>query len=489
MRAQQVHSHPLSDKHVLQQVLLELGRHAPVDALGEAIPWLDSLIGNPDLGLQERARLLFALDEACQAPARNCVELYLAACHGEQGERRKLWALSQGFWAMLLDAYGDLLITLAAERELSERSLLVNLAVRAIRAGAQRAKWDAFRHGPIDDAVWARLNLAYRLAARHRLQREPVRLRPDREAQTTVEREYLRAMALHSLSPDQLDADRLELAARLVHYVLPRLELTTAPGMATQYWVDLGHALPPARLMHMPQQVSAALFFSGVSATTALQELLELVSAGNVPAGFMLQHEHGSASLFSVLSHMLRRWSNDAPLRRYRRHPMPGRLLVATGLESFMSRLGGEELPAGGLRDWSSRDASTHGVGAEAPAGDIDEVKLGMLLGLHSSDGDRWRVGTVRRLWRAARGGDQVGIELLGDAPVGALVDDGAQRVKIILLDPLKRGLPVRVILPLAACSERPLYVLGQNKTVKLQPLPEREYGVDHEIRTYLFVG
>lgn len=487
MRAHAGQPHPLSEKHLLEQVVRELAGSSPLDALAEATPWIDSLGGNPDLPVLERARLLFALDEAAQAPARHCVELYLAACHGAPDARRKLWAQTQGFWAMLLEAYGDLLNCLVAESGV-DKGLLAHLAVRSIRAGANRAKWDAFRHGPIDDAVWASLNLAYRLAARAGLVREEVRLRPDRETTTTVAREYLRAMALHSLGPDQLDADRLELASRLVYYVLPRLELSAAPGMNSLYWVDLAHTLPPARLMHLPQEVSQALFFSGSVAALALQELLELVSAGNVPAGMQLQHEEGSASLCSVLSHMIRVWSNDAPLRRHRRHAMPGRLMVAAGLEDFVARLGCE-VQIGGLRDWRMRDASTHGVGAEAPAGDEDAIRLGMLLGMHSADGDRWRVGAVRRLWRASKGDNQVGIELLGESPVGAVADDGAQRLTIILLDPLKRGTAVRVILPLSACSERPLYVLGQNRAVKLLPLGEREYGVDHEIRSYLFAA
>lgn len=488
MRNQRVLSHPLSKKRVLEQVVFELARQSPAEAISEAIPWIDSLTGNPDASIAERARLLFALDEVCQAPARNCSELYMAACHGDAATRRKLWALAQGFWGMLLDAYGDLLISVAAEQDGTDRSFLAQLAARAIRAGANRAKWDAFRHGPIDEAVWARLNLAYRLAARYRLQRETLRLRADRDTATSVEREYLRAMALHSLSPDQLDVDRIELASRLVHFVLPRLELSTAPSISTLYWVDLGHALPPARMMAAPRSVDHALFFSGVSAGPVLQELLELVSAGNVPAGLVLQHDDSTASLTSVLSHMLRSWSSDAPLRRHRRHPMPGRLLVAAGIDEFVARLG-HETHHGALSDWSMRDASTHGVGAEAPSGDIDGVQLGMLLGMHSSDGNCWRVGTVRRLWRAAKGSNQVGIELLGEAPVGAVADDGAQRVKVILLDPLKRGMPVRVVLPLSARSERPLYVLGQNKAVKLLPLPEREFGLDHEVRSYFFAA
>lgn len=488
MRPQLAQSHPLLAKHALERVVVDLSRRAPEEAIAEIAPWIDSLIGNGELDLAERARLLFALDEASQRPARNCVDLYLNACADSPAARRRLWSITHGYWAMVLDAYGELLAVQAAEPEISDSGLVAQLAVRAMRAASNRAKWDAFRHGPIDEQVWARLNQAYRLASRAGVAQLPIRLRRDREATSTVEREYVRAIALHSVGLDQLDAERLELASRLVHYVLPRLELSTAPTTTTLYWIDSAHSLPPARLVQIPKHAAQARFFGGVVAANALQELLELASVGNLPAGFALQHDADGSHLVSVLSHMIRLWSNEAPVRRHRRHPMPGRLLVVDGMERMLARLsGGESAPA--PRDWAVRDASLQGIGADAPSGDIDGVEIGSLVGMHSADGDRWRIGAVRRLWRSSRGLSQIGIELLGDA-VSALADDGANRIHVMLLDPIKRGAPVRLILPLSAQrNDRPLYLLDQHKALKLIPLPGREFGVDHEIRTFLLAA
>lgn len=486
MRSETVGSHPLSKRHALEHVLGDLARCAPEKTLCEIAPWLDSLIGNPDLGGAERARLLFALDDASQRAARQCVDLYLAASHGPAQAARRLWAMAQGHWAMLLDAYGELLAGQAAEREFADPSMLAQVCVRAMRAASNLAKWDAFCHGPIGDGVWARLNLAYRLAVRAEVVNQSVRFRPDRETSTTVAREYLRAIALHSAGLDQLDADRLELASRLVHYVLPKLELAACPSTVTLFWIDAMHSLPPARLVKMPLHAGLPRFFSGVAAVAALQELLELASAGSLPAGLVLRHATVTGQVTSVLSHLIRQWGGDAPVRRHRRHPMPGRLWVVRGPAALTACLAGS-LEEAWVRDWRIRDVSRQGVGVDAPGTEAEGFEVGCLVGLCSADGDRWRVGAVRRLWRARHGQSEIGIEVLGEAPLVALADDGQARAGVILLDSLKPGVPVRLALPLAALAgERPLFLLGQNAAVKLLPLPQREFGVDHEIRTYL---
>lgn len=488
MRPQVDRNHPLSEKHALERVVGDVSQRSPEEAIGEIAPWIDSLIGNPDIGPVERARLLFALEEASQKPARQCVDRYLSACRNAPEERRRLWSLVHGYWAMVLDAYGELLTLHASEPELAEPAFIAQLTIRALRAAGLRAKWDAFRHGPIDDAVWTFINLAYRLAVRAGVAEQPVSLRADREAPSTARREFTRAIALHSVGLDQLDAERLELASRLVHYALLHLELSPEPAPTTLYWVDAALSLPPARLVQMPQHATLPRYFACAEAANVLLELLELVSTGHLPPGFALRQDADGTKLVSVLSHMIRVWSCEAPVRRHHRHPMPGQLHVVDGLQDLLVCLAGGEGVE--LHDWEMHDASLEGVGIDAPGDDIEGIEIGSLIGLHSADGNRWRVGTVRRLWRSRTGHSQLGIELLGESVASVEADTGACRIRALLLDPLRRGAPVRMILPLTAeRSDQPLYLIEQNRTLKLVPLPGREFGVDHEIRTYLLAA
>jgi len=387
----------------------------------------------------------------------------------------------------------------AAQSGEKDADLLAELCMRAIRAGAQCAKWDAFRHGPITEAVWARLNLAYRLASSPGVTRRTLRLRAERATETTVEREYLRAFALHSLGVDQLDAYRLELASRLIQYVLPYLELTEAPDAASLHWIDASSTLPPARLVKNPSNAGLPRFFSGIVASQPLQDMLEMVVAGEVPAPLVSVGEAvsggSSGKVASVLSHMIRCWSNEPPVRRHRRHAMPGRMLVVEGLLQFARRLAGDP-DAIEPRTWQMQDASLHGVGAEAMLDDANELAVGTLVGMHLPDGNCWRVGAVRRLWRSSsKVGNighigRIGVELLGGTPAAASVDDGSAKINVIALDPLKRGQPVRVLIPVPGPRAGvPIYLLSGVAPIKLTPLTTLEYGADHEIRMYLYAG
>ncbi|MDB5800266.1 MAG: hypothetical protein JWL63_1205 [Rhodocyclales bacterium] len=483
----------LSDERSLKRAIDELSPLEPAQALAEAARWMESLLGNSGLAPAVRLRTLFALDQAVHRQARACIELYLSALAVGSPARNSLWKCAHSHWALVFDAYGESLVAVAAQGVETDTDLLAELSMRAIRAGAQCAKWDAFRHGPITESVWARLNLAYRLASSRGVARRNLRLRAERATETTVEREYLRAFALHSLGVDQLDAYRLELASRLIQYVLPYLELTEAPDAASLHWIDASGTLPPARLVKNPSNAGLPRFFSGIVAAQPLQDMLEMVIAGEVPAPLVSVGEAASGGstgkVASVLSHMIRCWSNEPPVRRHRRHAMPGRMLVVEGLLQFARRLAGEP-GAAEPRTWQMQDASLHGVGAEAMLEDNNELAVGTLVGMHLPDGNCWRVGAVRRLWRSSSKIGRIGVELLGGTPAAASVDDGSAKVSVIALDPLRRGQPVRVLVPVPGPrSGVPIYLLGGTVPIKLSPLTTLEYGADHEIRMYLYAG
>lgn len=473
----------LPDERALKRAIDELSRLEPAQALSEAAQWIESLLGNSDISITVRLRALFALDQAVHRQARACIELYLAAVSAGSPARNSLWKCAHDHWALVFDAYGESLVMMAAQNARNagdkDMALLAELSTRAIRAGSQCAKWDAFRRGPITDAIWARLNLAYRLAAAQGVTRRNMRLRADRATETTAEREYLRAVALHSLGVDQLDAYRLELASRLIQYVLPYLELTEAPDAASLHWIDVCGSQPPARLVRAPSNAGTPRFFSGVVAAQPLQDMLDLVVAGEA---------HGKVA--SVLSHMIRCWSNEPPVRRHRRHALLGRMLVVEGLLQFARRLAGDPTAAE-PRTWQMQDASLHGVGAEALLDEGNELAVGTLVGMHLPEGSGWRVGAVRRLRRSASAIGpigRVGVELLGGTPAAASVDDGSAKVDVIVLDALKRGHPVRVLVPVPGPKAgRTIYLLYGTVPVKLSPLSTLEYGADHEIRMYLY--
>ncbi|MFT3733974.1 MAG: hypothetical protein QM776_02935 [Rhodocyclaceae bacterium] len=473
-----------------EALLVGIAQMEPARALGAVAELVTAVLGRREISEPERLRTLFAADQAVQRQARACIEHYLSAVNVGSAARHSLWRCAHDHWTLMFDAYGACLARAEAGPDPLDDGLMAELGVRAIRAGAQCVKWDAFRHGPVTDSLWGRLNRAYRLAAECRVTRNNVRLRTDRATETTVEREFLRVFALHSLGVDQLDPYRLELASRLIQYVLPWLELTVHPDAASLHWIDVATRNPPARLVRTPESAGLPRFFSGMVATQPLQEMLELVVAGDIPApllgiGEQDADESVAGKVASVLSHMVRSWSSEQPVRRNRRHGMLGTLYVVEGLMQFANRLAGEGVH--GQTTWQMRDASVRGVGAEARLDDEDDLAVGMLVGMHLPDGNKWCVGAIRRLWRTSDHSGQVGVELLGGDPVVALAEDGSGESRVIVLDAVKRGHPVRLLVPTPGLRGGvPVYLLSGAAPLKLTPLSTLEYGTDHEIRMYL---
>lgn len=472
-----------------EQVALDISRSTPFEGITGVTPLMDSLAASQDVSIGERARIIFSLDEASQMHARSYIERFLNLSAEQTSERRSLWALAHGYWVTVLESYGDILDGLGAEPAVrQDLDLVAQVVVRTIRAGVLRSKWEAFNGCAMDQAVWARLNGAYALAIRCRADRLAVHPRADRMTETTAEREYLRAMALQSIGMEQFDPARVEAATSLVHYVLPLLELSDTPDLSSCYWVDVAGSVPPTRLITTPDRIVLPRFFSGAAVSVSLRSLLDLSAVGSLPPGLPPQIEAGGV-MASVLSRMVRVWANEAPMRLHRRMPMDGLVVVAEGLARVVGKLtGGEDASS----MWRMRDASKQGLGLDLSAPDAARLRLGTLIGFRPTDGEHWCIGVIRRIkrlgWVETSAQEQVavGVELLGRSPEAVSADDGSRAFIALLLDPLQKDGPVRIVVPDPGPSpEQPLFLVNSGKTIKLIPIDTMEYGVDFVVRAY----
>lgn len=476
--------HPLSERAVLEETLRTQPGRVPWEVVADLTPWVESLQGEPARA-DERTRLLFALDEAGQRPARESIERYLLL-PDEPLMRRRLSADLRGFWSALLDAYGELLIAVAAGAEQFEPPLLAQLSVRAMRAAQGLARWDALLHAAADERVWPRISLAVRVAAKAGVERLPVRLRADRETCWTVKGELARAMAWHGAGIDQLDALQQETAARLLNYVLAEMDVSCEPSTTSLCWLDLEEGRGPLRVLGVPTHGANTRFLTTLRAADALLVLQDQQCRDQLSAGFLLPQDEDGRTFAGVLSHLARLWSGEVPMRRHRRHTMGGEVLVVAGFDAVLAQVQGQTCEPLSLQ---VRDASLNGLGIEAPAALLAPLPVGSLLALRMADAERWRLAVVRRVLReGARG--VLGLEFLAEWPVAAQLDDGERRIGALLLDPPGRGQAVRLLLPpMPRQAKRALFLLEQHRAHKLLPLPGREFGADHELRTCLVAG
>ena len=475
--------HPLADVRELQRAVTEIGSQTPDDALREASSWLET-VAPVEEGSDPAAlfRLLLSFDEAMQPQARHLAERYVASALKWSPSATQRWQQTRHYLAMLGDRYADLLRLVEGGRK-PYAQLISDISVRLLRAASALQRWDALRYGPFDANHWPRSGKAYLAAMQSNLAEHPVRLRTGRQTETTAEREYLRTVAFAAAALDELSERQIVLAGQVIHYVLGLLRLSAVPDQSTVFWIDPARGDAPTRMARPPTPGPTVRYFSGGDALDLLFELEQQIKQGELPPALGAMADDAPL-LSSLLRHLIQHWSEAPPVRRHRRHDLPGLVHVVEGLESFVDLLAAQS--GRPPSQWAQRDASLHGIGLTVPVDERSRLRIGALLGLHSNDGTRWIAGAVRRMQRTTETTMHVGIEVISWHPMSAHADDGAQQVHVLLLDPLQRDATIRLAVPTHSVRPgAPLFLLGQNKALKLMPLLLIEHSDEYEIRSY----
>lgn len=434
-------AHPLLQPQKLSQALTEIATSAAPTAIVELIRWLDSFHYEAELAVPELARLVVALDEAAQPQLRQAAGLYLSNVFGSRSVRYK--ALGRDFHASLGRAYDLVLAGLASDFSIAPSDpLRTEILLRTVRSAAGEMKWAAFDYQDLAPDVWQRAGVAFRTAHVTGGLNAPVNVREGRETRSTINREFVRLVAMHCASLDQPSPDRIEAADKLVRYLQYSLELSTEPATGSLFSVDLESLAPPRRCVSLPDEVPPAIrYFRPADAVPMLGELGNAMSESGLNPVFA---GLSAPSVSAAIRHLSRQWGPVPPMRQCRRHRVNGALALATGLGFIRSLISGEALlrPAAA---WSLLDASRNGFGVSSPVMDPDICRVGALVGAHVGETGRWVLALVRRVRFSEADGAAVGLQTVTNDPFPALFDDGSRSWSGILCDPVSRGRSVRV--------------------------------------------
>lgn len=483
--------HPLADAKEAKRICGALLTREPEAALDEATALLESLARTEGFRIEQRLAAVLQLDEAAGVPARRLCRDYVTAQRLSRGQEFRLWQVNRAYWAALIGEYENCLERYAANEKAAEsiKSSLGLLHARLLHAGANHLKWDQFRYGPADNRLWQRLGRIYLAAVGRRLAQQKLVLYAGLP-ETTVEAEYLRALVFQASSMDKLLPAGIEIAERLIANFLPRFVFTDQVRPDNVYWVDAARAQPPARLARPPEISPSLRFFNSIPAVAALQALkARIANDGRIPAEVNLGGQYPVATVIAVLDHLAACWSPTPPMRGHARHRVKSRLAVVHGLAGLHVRLQGRD-DCLDCESWLVDDVSQGGLGALAPligaSGAGDWLRIGALLGMRPEGGDNWLVGIVRRFSRDSDAQGAVGIETLSKTPRAIVADCGGLQTEGILLDALKPGESVRVVLPATAWEDgMSLLFPFDGAQARLFPEALLESGADTAIGRY----
>ncbi|MBU0752441.1 MAG: hypothetical protein KJ787_05975 [Gammaproteobacteria bacterium] len=446
--------HPLADAKEARRIFTALQSREPATAIDEATALLESLVGVEGFKPEQRLGLILQLDEAAIVPARRLGREYVSA-RLTRPQEQALWLANRDYWATLIAALEDNLRRFDANEKGAEaiKPTLPLLYGRLLHAARQRLKWEQFRYGPVDGALWQLMGRIYLAAAGTRLAERELELYSG-SGSTTAAGEYLKALVFHASSMDNLLPVEIELAEHLIAHFLPHFVFTAEVRPDNVYWADAAKPLPPARLARPPEISSTLRFFNSIPAVEAIEQLRGVIGRdGRVPPELNLGGQYAIEAVLPVLDHLAMCWAPTPPMRKDARHRVKSRLAVVHGVAEIHHQLQGHS-EFGESESWVVDDVSLGGMGAKVALGASDWVRIGSLIGLQPDGGGNWLVGMVRRFSRDSNAVGSVGIETLSKSPRAIVADAGGLQTEGILLDAPQQGESVRVALPADSWEE-----------------------------------
>lgn len=474
---------PCSDSPQIQKALDSIAGLPPQEAIREITETLEALSPVVDVDPPAALQLLAALDEASHLHTRHLVTNYLEE-FPQQG-RNVMFLQAHHFWAQLADCFADLLAAFEAADTPPTSEQRGELCARLIRASTEGQRWDALHYGPFERRHWNRIGQAWLAAAG--VERLPVRLRAARPTETSVEREYLRAIAFAVSAPEALDEVQIEQMWRLIHLLLPSLELRRTSTPDTIYSIDPVDGCAPVRGAALGDDSHSRRYFSAPRAIGTFHELMRALSAGTLPEALDVSAPEAALRFEPMLHHLIEYWSPEPPVRSYWRHPMPARIRVVEGMTDLLEWFAGNEPSA--FNRWEQIDVNLQGLGAQAWLSETHPLRVGMMVGLEGAN-DQRIVAVVRRVMRIAEERAFIGASFMSWHPELAAADDGTQQSKVLLLDLPHKTATVRLAIPSGQLGgAAPLSISTQEMTVRLNPVAVLEHTSDHEVRSYHVVS
>jgi hypothetical protein len=420
--------HPMADDKAAKEFLSELPTGDSFKLLEELTFWLDATRTGQGLKPLRTYEIIDQLDTAGKPHQRKLAQEYLNGGNRRQRfQEQRIWNAQIELWRQLGAAYEFCLAqTLpGVSGGGALKPLAPTLTCRAIRALTLELKWALMRYGPVDPTLWSRLSALYTQAEQGGFALKACTVYPGAWGESTVQREYLKALMLSMSATDGLLPRKLEVAERIVAQFSEYFVLQTELGRGCHYCVDLAMARPPARLLAHGATTAATVryFGPGTASEVATKVIATITASGAIPSDLNLGGNYELNLVTDVLHHLARYWAPIPPARAQERRRSFTRINVVHDFDDIVAIISGESTDlafSDNIETWTAENESEGGYGAVIGQSKGDWLKVGALLGIKLEDGAAWGVGIVRRL--TSGGGQQryVGIQTL--AKGGALV-------------------------------------------------------------------
>ena len=434
--------HPMADEKGAKELLEELPANDPYKALEEVSHWLEFTRNADGLKPPRIYEIVDQLETAAKPHHRRLSQEYLTAGNRLQRfHERRIWSTLTELWRQLGATYdyclAQTLPGVSGAGALKPHAPAITC--RAIRALALELKWDLLRYGPVDPTVWARMGALYAQAEQRGFALQASMVYPGPQGESSVQREYLKALMLYMSATDSLLPRKLELAERIIAQYCDQFVLQKQPASGCHYYADLATAKPPARMVARVTGGESVRYFGPGAAFDTVDRVIDTTTqTGALPSNLNLGGSYEPSLVVEVLRHLARYWSASPPARAQERRKSFARISVVHNFEDVVAIISGESNDLAfdaNIETWTVENESDTGYGALIPEAKSDWLRVGTLLGIKPEEGSCWGVGIVRRMSNDGNQQRYVGIQTLAKGgarvklfPVGGkAVSEGGQ--------------------------------------------------------------
>jgi hypothetical protein len=434
--------HPMATEAGAREVLESLQSEPPLEVVERLAHWAGTLHDTEGFGFRDRLTAVTLLDDFSRPVADRLYATLLARLHAVEPAQRRTFDMLSDFWRKLSAAYGRCV----ADNERSEKGTTrahdeLALALgRTFRCAGQAARLRCLRFLAIGNDTWPQLYRPYAFAEVAHVDEHAVVLYPH-EPRTTPRAELLRVLALSLAATDELPAEQIELAWRILGRFAISFAWSREPQPACNFVADLSGGKPYHRRDRETAAASKRHFGSG-PALGKLEDIERLSEANMLTEEARFGREYTPAQVVSVIRHLRMHLGAAPPRRRYPRTAANVSLSVLHGYRPICQRVpavdaatktldkAGEaarkkatlQLQAEEIESapeaWKEKDRSDWGMGVEIPAGAGKWAEPGVLVGIRENEAAPLWVGAIRRLDMDEKGPSHCGVQILSKKPL-----------------------------------------------------------------------
>lgn len=400
-------------------IIAALPSDDPVAAIRQITEALAAINGAGALTLEERYDDISLLEVPMIEHTRLLLREYLNTTRHTRQRESDLWNSAYHCWHELAVAYALCVQQYARDRMAAAgfQKLAHAAAARAIRGLRRQLQWLRVRYAPPPATLWVHLAQIYSQLEPEGVSEEMVIYAGEN---TTIEREFLKLLALSALTSENLMPLEHDLATFFVNRYANDFVLSHSPDAGCTHSFDLKHPQAPAEIGGAAQPGADLRYFSAGAAMTSLDAALQtLTETQTVPADLGFKTPIEPLFLTHVLKQIFLDWSGKTPARRYERAKTNARVSVVPGFRHIVGVL--EQAFADPFdftshavgESWIASDISSDGFGVVMPAVSGDWLTVGSVIGVESEVAGQWSVGMVRRVRRLDEGQQHIGVEVL----------------------------------------------------------------------------